>query len=111
MARKVWYDFRIPLGWARCSWFPVEAEKRCSSRDLSLLRILSRMPWQKGKTMRREEECGTSGEPMGRHSGSLVTEWPSAAAAVQRDSRPKPNDPAVHLNRGAYPRESLAPVS
>jgi lysine 2,3-aminomutase len=60
--------------------------------------------------MKREDEPSSSSEPPGSCLLCAGTEI-AAGAAPCREATPVPNEPASHLNAGAYPRPGLAPVS
>jgi len=61
--------------------------------------------------MKSENGLASAEEPPSRASFTILSEPLAAGRFLPADPYGKTNEPAVHVNQGAYPRAELAPVS
>ena len=61
--------------------------------------------------MKGEAELAKEGESPSPRSSSAATKILAADGFLAPDAYAKPNEPAIYLNPGAYPRAEMAPVS
>jgi len=61
--------------------------------------------------MKSENGLASAEEPASRPSFPILSEPLAVGGFLPADPYGKPSEPAVHVNRGAYPRAELAPVS